>query len=111
MIMIMSEALETVFSQARPLALEKGQALFHAGETVSDMYLVRSGHMQLLRHTSRGICLVLQNATAGMVLAEASAYSKAYHCDAVATQASSVSAVPRDAFRAALEGDPALAQV
>ena len=111
MIMIMSEALETVFSQARPLALEKGQALFHAGETVSDMYLVRSGHMQLLRHTSRGICLVLQNATAGMILAEASAYSKAYHCDAVATQASSVSTVPRDAFRAALEGDPALAQV
>jgi len=46
-----------------------------------------------------------------MVLAEASAYSKAYHCDAVATQASAVSAVPRHAFRAALEGDPALAQV
>jgi len=111
MIAIMSASLETIFSQARLLALEKDQALFHAGEAVRDMYLVRVGHVQLLRHTSRGIYLVLQHATAGMVLAEASAYSKAYHCDAVATRAGTVAAVPRQEFRAALECDPALAQV
>ncbi len=111
MIVIMSLALETVFFDARPLALDRGQALFHAGEDVGDMYLVRAGHVQLLRHTSRGICLVLQNATDGMVLAEASAYSKAYHCDAVATCKSSMAAVPRQEFRAALERNPALAQV
>ncbi|MGP9791906.1 Crp/Fnr family transcriptional regulator [Roseinatronobacter sp. NSM] len=107
----MSHAFETIFAPARPVMLERGQALFHAGETVRDMYLVRTGHMQLLRHTSRGICLVLQNATAGMVLAEASAYAHAYHCDAVATCTSCVVAVPRPAFRTALERDPALAQV
>jgi CRP-like cAMP-binding protein len=111
MITIMSAALETIFSLARPLALEKGQALFHAGEAVRDIYLVRAGHVQLLRHTSRGICLVLQNATAGLVLAEASAYSKAYHCDAIATCTSSVAAVPRQEFCTAFERDPALAQV
>lgn len=111
MIAIMSLVLETVFSQARPVQLEKSQALFHTGEDVRDMYLVRAGHVQLLRHTSRGICLVLQNATDGMVLAEASAYSKAYHCDAVATCTSSVAAVQKQEFRAALERDPALAQV
>lgn len=111
MIMVMSTELEGIFSQARLITLEKGQALFHAGEDVRDMYLVRAGHVQLLRHTSRGICLVLQNATAGKVLAEASAYSKAYHCDAVTTCTSSVAAVQKQEFRAALERDPALAQV
>lgn len=97
--------LETLFSDARILTLERGQALFHTGAGVREMYLVRSGQVQLLRHTSRGICLVLQSATTGMVLAEASAYSSAYHCDAVATQPSAVSAIValpfnlrRDAF-------------
>lgn len=111
MIMIMSATLETLFSDARLLTLEKGQALFHAGAAVREMYLVRSGHVQLLRHTSRGICLVLQNATTGMALAEASAYSDAYHCDAVATQSSSVAAMPRHAFRTALARDQKLAQL
>ncbi len=111
MIVIMSVMLETLFSDARILTLERGQALFHTGAGVREMYLVRAGQVQLLRHTTRGICLVLQNATAGMVLAEASAYSNAYHCDAVATQTSTVSVIPRKAFRAALERDPALAQL
>lgn len=111
MISIMSSLLDTVFFDGRNLALEKGRTLFHAGADVQEMFFVRSGHLQLLRHTSRGKSLLLQNATAGMVLAEASAYSSAYHCDAVASELSIVSAISRQSFRAALERDPMLAEI
>ncbi len=111
MISIMSAQLDKVFAQARLVALPKGHSLFHAGAVVDQMYLVRAGHVKLLRHTVQGLCLVLQNATDGMVLAEASAYAPQYHCDATAAQDSALAAVPRQAFLAALARDPALAQV
>jgi len=44
------------------------------------------------------------------VLAEASAYSRSYHCDAIVTEDTSLQSVPVDRFRAALVAEPHLAE-
>jgi CRP-like cAMP-binding protein len=63
----------------------------------------------LQRHTTHGVHLVLQNAGPAAVIAEASAYSDRYHCDAVAAEESAVAALPKDRFLSALADDPTLA--
>jgi CRP-like cAMP-binding protein len=71
--------------------------------------MVRSGRVHLQRHTTHGARMVLQNVGPGAVIAEASAYSDRYHCDAVATEESVVAVLPKARFLTALEDDPALA--
>ena len=73
--------------------------------------MVRTGIVQLVRHTATGTRLILQTAGPGDLLAEASAYSDRYHCDAVAVEAIEVAALPRARFLSALAEDPALAEV
>lgn len=48
------------------------------------IHVVTSGTVQLVRSQSDGSFLVLQRARPGSIVAEASLYSDAYHCDAVA---------------------------
>lgn len=52
----------------------------------------------------------LQNALPGAVIAEASAYSTRYHCDAVAAEESVVAGLPKARFLSALADEPALAE-
>ena len=54
--------------------------------------------------------MILQNAGAGAVVAEASAYSSRYHCDAVAAEESAVAGLPKEHFLSALTDEPALAE-
>lgn len=110
MITVMYEPLSPIFAEARVLALPTGAALFRAGAPVREMFHVRSGRIVLQRHTATGDRLILHGASAGMIPAEASAYADSYHCDAVATAATEVAAIPRARFRAALAADPALAE-
>ena len=53
-----------------------------------------------------GAALTLHIASAGMVLAEASLFADAYHCDAVARGPAVVAYVPRAAFLASLRQSP-----
>lgn len=62
--------------------LTASTTLFHQGDDIKHMYLVRSGEIELVRHMADGQSMVLQRATADMVLAEASAYTSHYHCRA-----------------------------
>jgi len=71
---------------------------------------VRSGRVHLQRHTTHGAHMVLQNAGRGAVVAEASAYSSRYHCDAVAAEESVVAGLPKERFLSALADEPALAK-
>lgn len=73
------------------------------------MFLVESGQIHLCRHTVHGAEMVLQRAIPGMVVAEASAYSDSYHCDAIATTRCIVLALPKPAFLLALASDSDLA--
>jgi len=110
MIVIMSVALTLLFDVAEPRRIDAGVRLFHSGDPVHNMYLVVEGAVDLTRMTGAGAPVILQRAQAGQVLAEASAYSATYHCDAQAVTATLVHSVPVVDFRARLSADPALAE-
>ena len=111
MITIMSASYISIFDadSATDLHLTEGAPLFHAGDPVTQIALVRAGAVHLLRRTATGATVILQAARPGDVVAEASAYSPAYHCGAEAARASRVTLLPVKRFRAALAADPALA--
>lgn len=110
MIAIMRMSISMLFQDARDTELAPGETLFMAGEEVSGIYWVRSGRVHLQRHTAHGALMVLQNAGPGAVIAEASAYSSRYHCDAVAAEQSVVAGLPKPRFLSALVDEPALAE-
>ncbi len=109
MIAIMRQSISMLFQDARASPLADGETLFVTGQEVTTICMVRSGSIHLLRHTTHGAQMVLQNAGAGAVVAEASAYSQRYHCDAAASGESVVASVPKERFLAALATDPTLA--
>lgn len=110
MIKIMSATLFALFDSAPVTTLAPGQMLFLTGQTISQMFWVVEGQLQLRRHTPQGDALVLQNAKAHAILAEASAYSSHYHCDAVAVSASKVASIAKASFLQAVDAQPALAR-
>jgi len=110
MIMIMSEIFEDLFANAAARDFVAGETLFRAGDKVVSMMLLRDGRADLVRHTGHGLRLILHRAGAGQILAEASAWSDVYHCDAVASAASVGAVLPRQIFRARLTEDPDLAE-
>jgi len=107
---IMPTSISPLFQDARDTGLAPGETLFAAGQDVASIFMVRSGRVHLQRHTSLGAHMVLQNAGPGAVVAEASAYSSWYHCDAVAAEESVVAGLPKERFLSALAGEPALAE-
>ena len=86
MISIMSADLRSQLRDLRghELSFASGQYLFHLGDQVNVMHFIEESAVQLIRYQSDGSALVLQRAGPGAILAEASLYSEAYHCDAVA---------------------------
>ena len=109
MIAIMRELISTLFSDARRVDLTPGETLFWSGELVTGMFMVRSGRVHLHRHTACGAHMVLQHAGPRAVVAEASAYSDRYHCDAVAVGETVVAALPKARFLTELADDPSFA--
>jgi len=110
MIVIMSTSLDGLFSGSVLRTLSAGESLFLTGDEVAFVYRVRSGRIALNRTTPKGTALLLQTAREGDVLAEASAYSARYHCDANGLESCSVEAVSRADFARALSSDRDLAE-
>lgn len=102
--------LDRLFEGATPLRLAAGQVLFACGDPVSGLFRVREGAVSLLRRSEAGRQVTLQTARVGDVLAKASAWSAHYHCNAEATVAACVLALPLGRFRERLAGDPLLAE-
>jgi CRP-like cAMP-binding protein len=90
--------------------LKPGQTLFHAGSRSAGFYEVVSGTVRLIRIDRSGREAVLQTASAGETLAEASLFSSAYHCDAVAATDAVVRHYPKTAILAELQRDPEIAK-
>lgn len=121
MIAIMCTRITQAFTGGLLRRLEPYEPLFHSGDPVTHMFLVLDGQVALTRQTGAGASVILQRARAGQVLAEASAYSTAYHCDAQAlagtqtgTQAgtgtgATIRAIPAALFRGKLAQDSDLA--
>lgn len=111
MIAIMSDLFEPLFADAATRAFAAGDLLFRTGDPVVSMILLRAGQADLVRHTGHGLKMILQRAGPGQILAEASAWSDAYHCDAVAAERCVAALLPRPVFLARLRSDPDLAEV
>lgn len=110
MIAIMSESLLHRLARmpSHALTLPAGAALFRIGDAVTALHLVDEGEMRLERATPDGGRLILQRAAAGELLAEASCFSRHYHCDAVTAMPATLTCVPLAAFRRACAADPSL---
>jgi CRP-like cAMP-binding protein len=89
--------------------LDPGEMLFRTGDPVRSLFVVERGRLRLLRHTAHGATLTLHVAQPGEALAEASLFSRTYHCDAVADVRSRVTAYPKQALLRALREDPGAA--
>lgn len=111
MISIMSRAVGELFEMAAVRRHGAGQQIFHSGDRVRFLHLVETGRVDLVRQTRAGAQVILQRAGPGQVLAEASVYSAAYHCDARAITDTVLRVLPVSAFRRSLETTPGLAGV
>ncbi|MEO1265760.1 MAG: Crp/Fnr family transcriptional regulator, partial [Pseudomonadota bacterium] len=93
----------------RPARYRAGASLFRRGQSVSRIFFLAEGDVGLSRDGTGGEPLILHRHTGPAVVAEASLYAAAYHCDGVALTDCAVHAVPRRSVRRWLEGDAALA--
>jgi CRP-like cAMP-binding protein len=90
--------------------LAAGDKLFQAGDRAVAIYRVEIGRLRLIRRTADDRLVVLHTARAGELFAEASLFSDAYHCDAVAVVSSRVRVHPKAALLAAFRTDRGLAE-
>ncbi len=88
--------------------LQPGQTLFRAGAKSIGLYEVVAGKLRLVRADRSGREAILQLASAGDTLAEASLFSPTYHCDAVAATEAIVRLYPKAILLGELKRDPAL---
>lgn len=112
MITIMSQPIfETIAAMAgEPRRLDAGEKLFHQGDPVRSLFLVSSGAVRLVRYGAAGDAVVLQQARAGEIVAEASVFTAEYHCGAECLSEVAAHAVPVVRFRDQLRSDPAFAE-
>lgn len=90
--------------------LQAGQTLFHSGDRTLGLYEVLMGKVRLVRVDRSGRESVLQSASVGDTLAEASLFSSTYHCDAAATTDAVVRLYPKAVLFAEITRDPKLAR-
>lgn len=111
MIAVMSHDLARLLEPLcpQPVNFPAGTSVFRLEDKVRRIYVVRTGLVHLLRHQQNGAPLVLQRAGPDSVLAEASVFSDAYHCDAIAVVETDALCVPRDALRDRIGSDGAFA--
>lgn len=86
---------QTVQAAGIERALTAGQVLFRTGHRTAGLYEVIAGSVRLVRVDRAGREAVLQVATPGQTLAEASLFAPAYHCDAIAVTDAVVRLYPK----------------
>jgi CRP-like cAMP-binding protein len=109
MISIMSDLIQALGDLPNhPVTVRSGDSLFHLGDEVRFIYLVQTGCIHLTRFDASGGAAVMQRAIEGMLLAESSIFSDAYHCDAIAVADTDLLRIPRADLRRAAAADPRL---
>lgn len=82
-----------------------GELIFERGDPVAAVFLIESGEVHLMRRQPDGTEFILQRASAGDLLAEASITTEAYHCGAVAVRPSGLAVFSRRDVRALIAED------
>ena len=112
MITIMSEGFIEQLLKKNPhrRPIVRGAFLFHRNDPVRYIFAVEKGLVELVRPQSDGSQIVLQRAQQHTILAEASLYSPAYHCDGIAIEESVVLALSKAVFLKHLRTDLSFAE-
>ncbi|WP_261336659.1 Crp/Fnr family transcriptional regulator [Rhizobium leguminosarum] len=87
-----------------------GQHIFNQGDAITWLHLMQAGTVHLVRHQADGNVAILQRASPGTVIAEASVFSSRYHCDALAVTASEALIIPVNSVRRLLRSDCVFAE-
>lgn len=95
----------SVRTQGVERKLDAGETLFRQGKRPVGLYEIVSGKVRLVRVDRAGRETVLYTAGAGDTIAEASLFSSAYHCDAVAASDAAVRLYPKATILAAFAHD------
>jgi CRP-like cAMP-binding protein len=90
--------------------LKSGEALFRLGDKTAGLCEVLAGRVRMCRVDRSDHAVILYVAGPGETLAEASLFSPAYHCDAIASTDAVVRIYPKPALLAAFDKDPKAAQ-
>jgi CRP-like cAMP-binding protein len=101
---------DRILKAATARRLERGEMLFCREERPSGLYVVESGEIRLTRSDADGREVTLFTARPGETFAEASLFSDAYHCDAVASRRSIVHLFPKAVVLDAFAEQSAVAQ-
>jgi len=109
MIVIMS--LLSLIAELDPstVRVSAGELLFARGDPVRQLFLVKSGLVHLVRHQENGSPTVMQRATAGDIVAEASLFASNYHCDGVVASHAELHRIPISRVQHRLRTDAAFA--
>ena len=99
-----------VRSAAIDRKLKSGEALFRLGDKTVGFYEIIAGRVRMARVDRSGREVILFVAGPGETIAEASLFSPAYHCDAIASTDAVVRMYPKPAMLAAFDKDAKSAQ-
>ena len=88
-----------------------GDRLFRQDDDVQVLHVIESGQVHLIRHQRQGFSLTLQRAGAGAILAEASLFSRQYHCDARAVGPVQTAAIAKSAIHAKMTENTQMAEM
>lgn len=88
------------------LSLSKGDKLFRQGDSVTNIYFIKTGKIKLIRNTCDGSPIILHTGEQGESIAEASLFSDAYHCSAIADSTSAVLSIKKSLLLAFIQENP-----
>ncbi len=86
-----------------------GLEIFSTDDEVERFYVVIRGLVHLQRVQEDGAAVILQRASEGMILAEASVFSDNYHCSAIAINDSVLEVFPMEAVQNKLRDEAGIA--
>ncbi|MCZ8548157.1 Crp/Fnr family transcriptional regulator [Mesorhizobium qingshengii] len=90
--------------------MARGEILFRKDDAAVGIYEIEHGQMRLSRIDQAGSEIVLHVAGAGDLIAEASLFSKVYHCDAIAVTDARARLYPKEALLAEYRRNPQAAE-
>lgn len=105
MIIIMQSVL-SLFDGERVKRFDPGDTIFRTGAAVRQVFLVRKGRTVLTRPLPSGEQTILQRASCGHIIAEASVYAQYYHCDCMALEQTELSHMSSKSFLKVLRSTP-----
>lgn len=92
-------------------ALAAGQVLFAQHEQAEAVFVLQSGHIQLVNYTEDGHQINHYSVRAGESFAEVALFNQTYVCTAIATAPSCILVLPKQPFLMALKSYPDLAEM